>query len=131
MKTVTEQHTQVSQIQRQQEGLANDQFFEGIADSESFFGPSVQTKLSVGAPDDIYEKEADHVADQLIAQPSEPSTLQAESNPETNFLGVQRKPLFGQISRLIPSQFKRKSYTPNIQKQEEEESIQTLSLIHI
>ncbi|SFW12335.1 eCIS core domain-containing protein [Chitinophaga sancti] len=26
----------------------------------------VQTKLSVGAPDDVYEKEADHVADQVI-----------------------------------------------------------------
>lgn len=29
-------------------------------------GPSLQTKLAIGAPDDVYEQEADRVADEVM-----------------------------------------------------------------
>ena len=31
--------------------------------------PSLQTKLAIGAPDDIYEQEADRVADEVMRMP--------------------------------------------------------------
>jgi len=38
---------------------------EGVR-TGSFFGPSIQTKLTVGASDDHYEREADNVADRVV-----------------------------------------------------------------
>jgi len=32
-------------------------------------GPRIQTKLTVGAPDDAYEREADQVADEVMRMP--------------------------------------------------------------
>ena len=32
-------------------------------------GPLLQTKLTVGAPDDVYEQEADRVADEVMRMP--------------------------------------------------------------
>ena len=32
-------------------------------------GPRLQAKLTVGAPDDVYEKEADRVADEVMRMP--------------------------------------------------------------
>jgi hypothetical protein len=32
-------------------------------------GPALQTKLTIGAPDDIYEQEADRVADEVMRMP--------------------------------------------------------------
>jgi hypothetical protein len=32
-------------------------------------GPSLQAKLTVGPPDDIYEREADRVADEVMRMP--------------------------------------------------------------
>ena len=32
-------------------------------------GPRLQTKLTVGAPDDVYEQEADRVADEMMRMP--------------------------------------------------------------
>lgn len=32
-------------------------------------GPLLQTKLTVGAPDDVYEQEADRVADEVMHMP--------------------------------------------------------------
>ncbi len=32
-------------------------------------GPQLQTKLTIGAPDDVYEKEADRVADEVMRMP--------------------------------------------------------------
>src|SRR5580698_2290579 len=52
--------------------------FFGKDPRQSFFKPAgqgVQRKLTVGAPNDVYEKEADHMADRVVS-------------------GVQRKPIF-------------------------------------
>jgi len=32
-------------------------------------GPSLQTKLAIGAPDDVYEQEVDRVADEVMRMP--------------------------------------------------------------
>ncbi len=52
--------------------------FFGKDPRQSFFKPAgqgIQRKLTVGAPNDVYEKEADHMADHVVS-------------------GVQRKPIF-------------------------------------
>ena len=52
--------------------------FFGKDPRQSFFKPAgqgIQRKLTVGAPNDVYEKEADHMADRVVS-------------------GVQRKPIF-------------------------------------
>lgn len=47
--------------------------FFGQKQSQPFFGPAfVQPKLTVGAPDDKYEKEADAVADRVMTMPETP-----------------------------------------------------------
>ena len=53
------------------------------------FHPIVQAKLCLGAPNDNYEREADHVADQVMREqgPAPESTLDFPDSPET----VQRK----------------------------------------
>ena len=33
---------------------------------------NIQTKLTVGAADDVYEREADSVADKVVSMPSQP-----------------------------------------------------------
>jgi len=43
--------------------------------------PSIQTKLTIGAPNDKYEQEADQVADQMMRMPdSQPSVLDGHSS---------------------------------------------------
>ena len=32
-------------------------------------GPCLQAKLTVGAPDDVYEREAEHIADEVVRMP--------------------------------------------------------------
>ena len=50
--------------------------------SQSFFRPvAIQTKLTIGQPNDIYEKEADSMADKVVQRLSDPSSIQTKSNP--------------------------------------------------
>ncbi len=57
----------------------NDQpaFFEQAASSTK--QAAVQTRLSVGAPGDTYEKEADSMADKVVQRLSEPHSVQAKA----------------------------------------------------
>jgi len=57
----------------------------------------VQTKLTIGAPNDQYEQEADHVADQVMSSPGADS-IQRMGNEEDE---VQMKPLAGSITPLV------------------------------
>lgn len=50
----------------------------------------VQTKLTVGQPDDMYEREADSVADQVIQRMAIATPVQGPVSP----VKVQRKPIF-------------------------------------
>lgn len=69
-------------------------------------GPRPQAKLTVGAPDDVYEQEADRVADEVMRMPdAEVQRMEAgEEEPEEE---VQRMPLNThsppQVQRLCPA----------------------------
>ena len=52
---------------------AKGSFFEKDSTSRAFFKPSappIQTKLTIGKPDDAFEREADAVADRVVNQPA-------------------------------------------------------------
>lgn len=62
----------------------NGSFLDG--GSKTFFNTPVQAKLSVNAPDDAYEKEADAVADKVMRMPAAPAMPLKERDKE-----LQRK----------------------------------------
>lgn len=59
----------------------------------------VQTKLTVGAPDDHYEREADRVADQVMRMPE--TQIQRQTTIEEEEETIQTKPLSAQITPLV------------------------------
>jgi hypothetical protein len=61
--SMQQQHTAP---QHGQPSAQNKKTFFGSGSRGSFFPPSVQTKLSVNAPNDAYEQEADAVADKVV-----------------------------------------------------------------
>jgi predicted secreted Zn-dependent protease len=65
------------------------------------YGSSIiQPKLTVGAPNDVYEQEADRVADQVMSMPDRPTQppIQREEMPEEE---VHTKPLAASITPLV------------------------------
>ena len=68
----------------------------------------IQAKLKVGQPGDIYEQEADRVAEQVMRMPEPVVQLQTEEEKEKAEELIQHKPLSEQI-------------TPMVQRQTEEE----------
>jgi|GEM_PF-2034614 len=64
---------------------AEDTFF-GAKEAPAFFNTPIQAKLSVSTPDDPHEKEADHVAEQVMRMP-EPAAVQPVKEED----GLQRK----------------------------------------
>ena len=56
--------------------------------SNAFF-PGVQTKLAIGKADDAFEKEADHVADEVVNKGSESNSVQKKGAEEEQ---IQNKP---------------------------------------
>src|SRR5687768_13173351 len=86
---------------------------EGIADQstqgrENFFtsqddaslpvisGKAIQAKLTIGQPNDMFEKEADAMADQVVQRLSKniPAPVEEEKTEETLQQKIQRKPIF-------------------------------------
>lgn len=65
-----------------------------------FRSGAIQAKLTIGAPGDRYEQEADRVADQVMRMP-EPVTARPGEDDEKK---LHRKPLVEQISPLVQSQ---------------------------
>lgn len=61
-----------------------------------------QAKLTVGAPDDVYEQEADRVARQVMTAPEPRVARQAEEEDEEDLL--QAKPVAGTITPLVQRQ---------------------------
>ncbi len=62
--------------------------------------PPVQFKLTVGAPNDVYEQEADRVADQVMSMPESAQPVQREAMPEEEDK-LQPKPLAASITPLV------------------------------
>ncbi len=78
-------------------------------------GPRVQAKLTVGAPDDAYEREADRVADRVMRMPAPEA---AENMP------VLRREEETAIQRLCPECEEEVRRQP-MEEEEEEELVQT------
>jgi peptidoglycan hydrolase-like protein with peptidoglycan-binding domain len=60
----------------------------------------LQTKLKIGEPGDIYEQEADYIADQVMRMPE--TSIQRQIEPEEGM--VRRKAITNQVALLAPTQ---------------------------
>jgi len=76
----------------------------------------IQAKLVVGQPGDIYEQEAERVAEQVMKMPEPEMQRQVEEEEEEEIL--QTKPLVDQITPLVQRQ---------VEEEEEEEMLQAKS----
>ena len=94
------------------------------------FFPSIQTKLAIGKADDVYEKEADTVADKVVNTSTEGTSIQKKGGEEEQ---LQEKPLSQSISTLQkqempaeeePVQKAEAKEEEPVQKMEEEEAVQ-------
>jgi hypothetical protein len=78
--------TKSTTAKAKQQQPAGQSFFGKEEGSNAFFGETataetpffVQRKLTVGKPDDHYEKQADQVADKVVQRMSEPAAIQAK-----------------------------------------------------
>ncbi|TKJ38540.1 hypothetical protein CEE37_12300 [candidate division LCP-89 bacterium B3_LCP] len=94
---------------------------------------SIQTKLTIGSPNDQYEREADRVADQIVRMPDHTLKRQPLEEEEEE---LQTKPIADQITPMVQRQIEEEEEEeliqpdrlPIIQRQEEEEEeiVQTL-----
>lgn len=97
-----------------------------LSGGESFFG--VQAKLSVGKPDDKYEREADHMADQVVAK--QQSSFFGGDNffPATVSPSVQRVPFEEIQQKETEEEIQEKplaeSITPLVQMASDDEDVQ-------
>jgi hypothetical protein len=64
----------------------------------------IQAKLKVGQPGDIYEQEADRVAEQVMGMPEPVVQLQTEEEKEKAEELIQHKPLSEQITPMVQRQ---------------------------
>ena len=77
----------------------------------------IQAKLVVGQPGDIYEQEADRVADEVMRMPEPGVQRQVEEEEEEEEL-IQSKPLAEQITPLVQRQVEEE------EEKKEEETLQ-------
>jgi hypothetical protein len=80
---------------------------------------ALQAKLRIGQPGDVYEQEADRVADEVMRMP-EPG-VQRQVEPEEEEETLQSKPLANQITPLVQVQRQE-------EPEEEEETLQAKPL---
>ena len=84
----------------------------------SFFGhANIQPKLTIGQPDDKYEKEADAMADKVVQRLAMPDVLRKK---ETD---VQTKPLASAITPLVQTKCAACEQEEKLQKKEEEDLV--------
>jgi len=89
-------------------------FFTDTSNENAFFSPIIRPKLTIGRPDDEYEKEADNVADKVMRMPALNSQqIQKQANEEEEE-EIQTKLISDQVSPLIQRQA----------EEEEEEALQ-------
>ncbi len=91
----------------------------------------IQAKLTVGAPGDVYEREADRVADQVVSGQRAAGGGQEAVQRQEEEEEVQTKPLAASITPLVQRQEDEEELQmkPLVQRQEEEEEVQTKSLV--
>jgi hypothetical protein len=99
-------------LQRTIGNQAVQRLFKGVGGQRSAVGGQIQPKLTIGQPNDIYEQEADRVAEQVMRMP-EPQVQCQEEEEEL----IQTKLLAEQITPLVQRQVEE-------EEQEEEEILQ-------
>lgn len=92
--------------------------------------PGVQPRLMVGPADDHYEREAERVAEQVLHAP-EPGPPQAAPVQRQEEEEIQTRPLATSITPLVQRQEDEEEIQtrPLVQRQEDEEEIQTRPLV--
>lgn len=91
---------------------------------------SILPKLKIGAPNDKYEQEADHVADQVMRMPESSIQRQPETKEEDEET-IQTKPLLSTITPFVQRQVEpeEEEKEAELKKEEEEEGpVQAKSL---
>lgn len=89
-------------------------FFSGKQNSR----PPIQTKLTIGQPNDKYEREADAVADRVVQRMSVPDAFTKKE------LNVQTKPLVNSITPFLQAKCSTCEQEEKLQKKEEEDIVQ-------
>ncbi|NNE75465.1 MAG: DUF4157 domain-containing protein [Pricia sp.] len=95
----------------------------GEQQNDAPFIPPVQTKLNIGKPGDIYEKEADKTADAVVAKTNSTDAIQKMGAEEEE---VQTKPLAAGLTPFVQRQESPEEEEPvqAMAEEKEEESIQ-------
>ena len=139
MKTAEPKNTSVATMPKSgkpffSKGGDGDFFGEIIKKQTDFFKPStslsvggkgvLQTKLTIGQPNDKYEQEADSMADRVVQRLATPETISRKEN------GVQAKPLSFGITPVIQAKCTECENEEKLQKKEEDE-LQKLSLMDL
>ncbi|MEM9544976.1 MAG: hypothetical protein AAGA77_03340, partial [Bacteroidota bacterium] len=93
---------------------------EGKGQKENSFIPAIQTKLTIGKPGDVYEKEADNTADRVVSDSTDAPDVQKMGEEKEE---VQTKKLAGSITPFVQKQ--EESKEEPVQAQEEEEAVQS------
>jgi hypothetical protein len=135
---VAESKTQASQAKRNTPFFGKESgqsFFRSQPPATPFFSKgsslpgTIQTKLSIGQPNDHFEREADHMADQVVQRLSTPEALQAK--PLGSVTPIRKKPIFESEAESPEENVHRKEISPednNIQRcaacEQEEKQIQ-------
>ena len=99
---------------------------------ETSFIPPIQTKLNMGEPGDVYEKEADNTADKVVESTSESPNVQKMGDHKEE---VQAKGMANQLTPFVQQKGDEKEEVQakcndcveeeKVQKQEEEEAVQS------
>src|SRR5688572_7661654 len=100
-------------------------FFNSVSNPSPFFSkqsPAVQTKLTIGQPNDKYEQEADAMADKVVQRLATPESSALKD------ISVQTKPLATTITPFIQTKCAACDQEEKLQKKEEEDLVQESSL---
>jgi Domain of unknown function (DUF4157) len=81
--------------------------------------PTIQTKMTLGAPDDMYEREADTTADKVVSQINSPESMQKKEDASIQRMGgsEEEEPVQAKAERI-----------QRMEGGEEEEPIQAKSI---
>ncbi|MDF1695265.1 MAG: hypothetical protein P1U56_05510, partial [Saprospiraceae bacterium] len=94
---------------------------------ETPFVAPIQTKLNIGKPGDVYEKEADATADEVVSKTGDQPQIQRMGEEQEE---VQTKSIAGTLTPFVQKQEEKKEDIQSkeekeVQMQEEEEAVQS------
>jgi peptidoglycan hydrolase-like protein with peptidoglycan-binding domain len=95
---------------------AGESFFSKSNDTSNnfFIPPSIQTKLSIGHPNDVYEKEADAMADKVVQRQAQPEVKTQREH------AIQTKPFSTSFTPFVQTKCAHCEEEDKLQKKEKE-----------